>query len=42
LALVSPEPFDIPFSFQQTKEREMEELADFLEEYCDVESILRN
>ena len=42
LGLVSPEPFDIPFSFQQTKEREMEELADFLEEYCDVESILRN
>ena len=42
LALVSPEPFDIPVSFQQTKEREMEEQADFLEEYCDVESILRN
>ena len=42
LALVSPEPFDIPFSFQQTKEREMEELAIFLEEYCDVESILSN
>jgi len=42
LTLVSPEPFDIPFSFQQTKEREMEELAIFLEEYCDVESILRN
>ena len=42
LALVSPEPFDIPFSFQQTKEREMDELAIFLEEYCDVESILNN
>ena len=42
LTLVSPEPFDIPFSFQQTKEREMEELAIFLEEYCDVESILSN
>ena len=42
LALVSPETFDIPVSFQQTKEREMEDLADFLEEYCDVESILRN
>ena len=42
LALVSSVPFDIPFSFQQAKEREMEELADFLEEYCDVESILRN
>ena len=42
LALVSPEPFDIPCSFEQTKEREMEELANFLEEYCDVESILRN
>ena len=42
LALVSSVPFEIPFSFQQTKEREMEELAVFLEEYCDVESILRN
>ena len=42
LALVSSESFNIPFSFQQTKEREMEDLADFLEEYCDVESILRN
>ncbi len=42
LDLVSQESFDIPFSFQQTKEREMEELADFLEEYCDVESIIRN
>ena len=42
LALVSPEPFDIPVSFQQTKEREMEELAIFLEENCDVESILSN
>ena len=42
LTLISPEPFDIPFSFHQTKEREMEELAIFLEEYCDVESILSN
>ena len=42
LALVYPESFDIPFSFQETKELEMEELADFLEEYCDVESILSN
>ena len=42
LSLVSPEPFDIPFSFQETKECEMEDLADFLEEYCDVESILSN
>ncbi len=40
LALVSSEPFDIPLSFQQTKEREMDALADFLEEYCDVELIL--
>ena len=42
LALVSSVPFEIPFSFQQTKEREMEELAIFLEEFCDVESILSN
>ncbi len=40
LALVSSEPFDIPLSFQQTKEHEMDALADFLEEYCDVELIL--
>ena len=42
LALITTEPFDIPISFQQTKEREMDELAIFLEEYCDVESILSN
>jgi len=42
LDLVSPETFDLPISFQLAKELEMEELADFLEEYCDVESILSN
>ena len=42
LALLSSETFDIPFSFQETKEREMDELALFLEEHCEVEKILRN
>ena len=42
LALLSEETFDIPFSFQESKEREMDELAHFLEKYCEVEKILRN
>ena len=42
LSLLSTETFDIPFSFQETKEREMDELALFLEEHCEVEKILRN
>jgi adenosylcobyric acid synthase len=41
-ALFSSETFEIPFSFQETKEREMDELALFLEEHCEVEKILRN
>ncbi|MED5516034.1 MAG: cobyric acid synthase [SAR324 cluster bacterium] len=42
LDLLSTETFDIPFSFQENKEREMDELAHFLEEHCEVEKILRN
>ena len=42
LALLTAETFDIPLSFQETKEREMDELALFLEEHCEVEKILRN
>ena len=42
LALLTSEPFDIPRSFQETKEREMDELALFLEEHCEVEKILQN
>ena len=42
LSLLSTETFDIPFSFLETKEREMDELALFLEEHCEVEEILRN
>jgi adenosylcobyric acid synthase len=42
LALLTAETFDIPFSFQETKEREMDELALFLEEHCEVEKILGN
>ena len=41
-ALFSSEIIEIPFSFQETKEREMDELALFLEEHCEVEKILRN
>jgi hypothetical protein len=40
--LLSSETFDIPFSFQENKEREMDELALFLEEHCDVDKILQN
>ena len=42
LALLSSETFEIPFSFQETKEREMDELALYLEEHCEVEKILQN
>ena len=42
LALLTAETFDIPLSFQETKEREMDELALFLEEHCEVEKILGN
>ncbi len=42
LALLTAETFDIPLSFQETKEREMDELALFLEEHCEVEIILAN
>ena len=41
LALLTAETFDIPLSFQETKEREMDELALFLEEHCEVEKILK-
>jgi len=42
LALLTAETFDIPLSFQENKEREMDELALFLEEHCEVEKILTN
>jgi len=42
LALLTAKSFDIPLSFQETKEREMDELALFLEEHCEVEKILAN
>ncbi|HIC08086.1 MAG TPA: cobyric acid synthase [Candidatus Lambdaproteobacteria bacterium] len=42
LALLTAKTFDIPLSFQETKEREMDELALFLEEHCEVEKILAN
>jgi adenosylcobyric acid synthase len=42
LSLLSTEAFDTTFSFQETKEREMDELALFLEEHCEVEKMLRN
>ncbi len=42
LALLTVETFDFPLSFQETKEREMNELVLFLEEHCEVEKILAN
>ena len=42
LVLLTAETFDIPLSFQETKEREMNELALFLEEHCEVEKLLAN
>ena len=42
LALLTSESFVIPFSFQETKEQEMDELAEFLEEHCEVEKIIQN
>jgi adenosylcobyric acid synthase len=42
LSLLSTEIFDFTFSFRETKEREMDELALFLEEHCEVEKILHN
>jgi len=42
LTLLTSESFNIPRSFQEIKEQEMDELADFLEEHCEVEKILQN
>jgi len=42
LVLLTAKTFDIPLSFQETKEREMDELAMFLEEHCEMEKILGN
>ena len=42
LALLTAETFDIPLSFQETKEREMDKLAQFLGDHCEVEKILAN
>ena len=41
LALLTAETFEIPFSFQQNKEHEMDALAEFLEKHCEVEKILK-
>lgn len=40
LALVSPGPFAIPDSFREIRERELDELARFLGEHCDVDRVL--
>ena len=39
---VSGKHFDIPESFNQARERELDELAVFLEEHCEVDQILGN
>ena len=39
---VSGKHFEIPESFNQARERELDELAIFLEEHCEVDQILGN
>ena len=39
---VSGKHFEIPESFNQARERELDELAVFLEEHCEVDHILGN
>ena len=40
LALLTPEPFALPPAFHDLKERELDALADFLDEHCDVPRLL--
>ena len=40
LALLTPEPFELPPAFHDLKERELDALADFLDEHCDVPRLL--
>ena len=42
LTLLTSKSFDIPLSFQEIKEQETDELAEFLEEHCEVEKIIQN
>ena len=37
---ISGEFFDLPESFEATKEQELDSLADFLEKHCEVEKML--
>ena len=40
LALLTPELFELPPAFHDLKERELDALADFLDEHCDVPRLL--
>ena len=39
---VSGKHFEIPESFNQARERELDELAEFIEKHCEVDQILGN
>jgi len=41
LSLLTGEAFSVPVSFNEIKEHEMDELANFIEKHCDVEKILQ-
>ena len=40
LELLTPEPFELPPAFHDLKERELDALAEFLDEHCDVPRLL--
>lgn len=40
LSLLTPESFELPPAFHDLKERELDELAEFLDEHCDVPRLL--
>ena len=42
LSLLTGKEFKVPVSFSEIKDREMDELAIFIEKHCDVEKILQN
>ena len=40
LQQVSGESFEVPDTFEETREQELDSLASFLEEHCEVEKML--
>ena len=41
LSLLTGKVFDVPVSFKEIKDREMDELSVFIEEHCDLDQILK-